>query len=81
MEKNRLPASTYDDLTSALLNPNHVLAEAPFTSEVVNAMRRVSRSDVPDMPDRIVSATAMFLGVPLITRDDRIRSSSVQTIG
>jgi PIN domain nuclease of toxin-antitoxin system len=80
IEKNRLPASAFDDLKTALKNPNHVLQEAPFTTEVVDAMRQVSRQDVPDMPDRIVSATAVFLGVPLVSRDGRIRASNVQTV-
>jgi len=79
-EKNRLPASAFDDLRAALSNPNHVLQEAPFTAEVVAVMRQVSRDTVPDMPDRIVSATAVFLGVPLITRDGQVRASSVPTI-
>jgi PIN domain nuclease of toxin-antitoxin system len=80
VEKNRLPASAFDDLKTALKNPNHVLEEAPFTAEVVDAMRQVSREAVPDMPDRIVSATAVFLGVPLISRDGRIRDSNVKTV-
>lgn len=37
MEKNRLPASFLDDLRRALVNPNHVLEEAPLTSDVVEA--------------------------------------------
>ena len=72
--------SAFDDLRTAPNNPNHVLDEAPFTVEVAQAMRQVSRTEVPDMPDRIVSATAVFLGVPPITRDERIRASNVQTI-
>jgi PIN domain nuclease of toxin-antitoxin system len=80
IEKNRLPPSAFDDLRVALNNPNHVLEEAPFTAEVVEVMRQISRAEVPDMPDRIVSATAVFLGVPLITRDGRIRASNVQTV-
>jgi predicted nucleic acid-binding protein len=67
-------------LRAALNNPNHIFDEAPFTAEVVAAMRLVSRADVPDMPDRIVSATAIFLGVPLLSRDGRIRASNVQTV-
>ena len=80
VEKNRLPASAFDDLKTALKNPNHVLEEAPFTADVVDAMRQVPREAVPDMPDRIVSATAVFLGVPLISRDGRIRASNVKTV-
>ena len=80
IEKNRLPASAYADLRRALANPYHVLKEAPFTAEVVEAMRRIPRESVPDMPDRIVAATAVYLGVPVISRDGRIWASSIQTI-
>lgn len=42
-------------------------------------MRQVSRADVPDMPDRIVAATGVYFGVPVISRDRRIRASNVVT--
>ncbi|MBZ5624490.1 MAG: hypothetical protein LAQ69_38195 [Acidobacteriia bacterium] len=58
IEKNRLPVSAYDDLKIALSDPDYVIEEAPFTGEVVEAMRQVPRAEVPDMPDRIVAATA-----------------------
>jgi predicted nucleic acid-binding protein len=40
----------------------------------------IPRADVPDMPDRLIAATATSLGVPLISRDGRIRASAVHTI-
>jgi len=80
VEKNRLPASAYEDLKNALADPEYVIEEAPFNGEIVEAMLKVPRADVPDMPDRIVAATGMHLGVPVISRDGRIRSSSVMTI-
>jgi PIN domain nuclease of toxin-antitoxin system len=80
IEKNRLPASAYEDLKQALANPNHVLEEAPFNAEVVEFMRHVPRVDVPDMPDRIVAATGLYFGVPVISRDGRIRASDIQTV-
>jgi PIN domain nuclease of toxin-antitoxin system len=80
IEKSRLPASAYDDLMAALRNPEYVLEEAPFDSHIVEAMRSVSRAEIPDMPDRIVAATALRFGVPVISRDGRIRSSTVRTI-
>ena len=48
IEKNRLPASAFDDLRTALDNPNHVFNEAPFTSEgrqghAAGVARRCSR--------------------------------------
>lgn len=80
VEKNRLPANAYADLKAALEDPDHVFKEAPLTVEIVDAMRQVRRSDVPDMPDRIVAATAAYFGTPVISRDGRIRASSLQTI-
>lgn len=79
-KKNRLPASAFDELRNALDNPKHVFKETPLTRDVVKAMQEVSREDIPDMPDRIVAATAVYLGVPVISRDGKIRASNVQTI-
>jgi len=80
IEKRRLPMAAYTDLRKALGNPNHVLEEAPFTMEVVEAMQRVARSEVPDVPDRIVAATAVYLCVPVISRHRRIRSADLRTV-
>ena len=80
VEKNRLPASAFDDLRRAPADPNHVLEEAPFTAEVVESMRQIPRADVPDMPDRVVAATGLYFGVPVISRDSRIRASNVRTV-
>jgi PIN domain nuclease of toxin-antitoxin system len=62
------------------LDPDCAIEEAPFTVEIVDAMRQVPRADVPDMPDRIVAATGVYLGVPVISCDGRIRSSNVHTV-
>jgi PIN domain nuclease of toxin-antitoxin system len=80
VEKGRLPASAYRDLTSALSNPAHVFTEAAVTADVVQSMRQVLRAEVPDMPDRIIAATAVYFKVPVISRDGRIRSANLQTV-
>ena len=80
IEKNRLPANAYTDLKAALDDPAHVLKEAPFTVEIVDAMRQVPRVDIPDMPDRIVAATAVYFGRPVISRDGCIRAANLQTV-
>ncbi len=80
VEKNRLPISAYEDLKAALQDSDYVIQEGPFTAEVVEAMRQIPRADVPDLPDRIVAATALYFGVPVVTRDGRIRASNLQTI-
>jgi PIN domain nuclease of toxin-antitoxin system len=80
VEKNRLSVSAYEDLQAALSDPEYVIEEAPFTAEVVEAMRQVPRAQLPDMPDRIVAATAAFLRVPVISRDGCLKSSNVRTV-
>ncbi len=67
-------------LTAALRSPDSVFEEAPLTADVVEAMRRIPRVDVPDLPDRIVAATALYFDVPVISRDSRIRGSGLEAI-
>jgi len=80
VEKGRLPASAYGELREALSDPDFVMAEAALTGEIVESMRLVQRDEIPDMPDRIIAATAMYFSVPVISRDGRIIASSVKTI-
>lgn len=79
-EKNRLPEAAYSHLKAALHDPHYVIEQAPFTSAIVETMRQVPRADVPDMPDRIGAATAVYFGVPVISRDGRIRAATIQTV-
>jgi PIN domain nuclease of toxin-antitoxin system len=47
---------------------------------VADAVAQIPRAVVPDMPDRIIAATAPNLGLPLVTADYKIQASSLQTI-
>lgn len=51
-----------------------------LTPEVADAVARVPRSEVPDMPDRIIAATALHLRVPVMSRDHKIQLSGVDTV-
>jgi predicted nucleic acid-binding protein len=51
-----------------------------FDEKIALKMAEVPREDIPDLPDRIIAATALFYGVPVLSRDARIRSSSIQAI-
>lgn len=53
---------------------------APLDRAVADTLEYVSRNEVPDLPDRIVSATAVALRVPMVSRDGKIRASQVETI-
>ena len=80
VEKGRLPAAARDRLIRALDDPAVACLIAPLDRTVADALEFVSRSEVPDLPDRIVAATAVALRAPLISRDRRIRASQVPTI-
>jgi predicted nucleic acid-binding protein len=51
-----------------------------LTEVVAESLELVPRKDVPDMPDRIIAATALHLGLPLVTRDGKIRAVNITTI-
>jgi PIN domain nuclease of toxin-antitoxin system len=80
VEKNRIIPTAFEDLVHALSDPEQAFTETPLTMPISDALRRVPRLDIPDMPDRIVAATALHLAVPVISRDGRIHSSTLETI-
>ncbi|MEG4329729.1 MULTISPECIES: PIN domain-containing protein [unclassified Microcoleus] len=61
-------------------NDDALLVEIPFDRNIALTLRQVDRSQIPDLPDRIIAATALYLNVPVISRDRRIQLSSIDTI-
>jgi len=43
-------------------------------------LARIPRDSIPDMPDRIIAATAKHLGLSLISRDSKITASGINVI-
>lgn len=80
VEKGRLPEVLLDRVYEQLGLADAALVVAPLDEQVASALRRVPRSEVPDMPDRIIAATALHLGVPLVSRDAKIRTSGLHTV-
>ncbi len=79
-EKGRISADLKARFETELKNGTSGLRLFNLTPEVVDAVARVSREAVPDMPDRIIAATALQLGLPLVSRDRRIQVSGIATI-
>jgi len=72
VERRRLPQTALERLRSALGDPNSGLLIAPVNAGVADAIPNIPRDVVPDMPDRIIAATALHLNLPLVTRDRRL---------
>ena len=79
-EKGKLPLDAIRKLDDALRDATSSIAVVPLDSNVARAMAQIPRTVVPDMPDRIIAATAAHLGVPLVTRDRQIQASGIKTI-
>ncbi len=46
----------------------------------IRVMQTLSRQLIPEMPDRIITATVLELGLPLITKDSKITAAKVVQI-
>lgn len=79
-EKGRISSRALDRLLETIASEDSVLVEIPFDHSVALALRQIPREQVPDLPDRIIAATAFYLAVPLISRDRRIQISGLLTI-
>ena len=80
IEKNRIEFVAMGRLDLAVNQPGSAFRAAPLTAEIAFRLSEIPRSSVPDLPDRVVAATALALGLPLVTRDGKIRASSIHTI-
>lgn len=80
IDKGRIVFTALDRVLARLTEANANLVAIPFDQNIALAMRQIERDQVPDMPDRIVAATALYVGVPVVSRDGKIKSSVVQTL-
>src|SRR5258708_3903557 len=80
VEKGRLPPDARQRLIRALDDPDTACRLAPLDRAVADALEFIDRTKVPELPDRVVTATAIVVQVPLISRDGKIQTSIVQTI-
>jgi PIN domain nuclease of toxin-antitoxin system len=77
VERNRVPKNTFDEVLNSIRAPGSGFLCAPLDLGVVTAVRSIAREAIPDMPDRVIAGTALSLDAPLISADQRIRTSGV----
>lgn len=80
VEKNRLDRQVLERLQRILAEEDTALEEIPLDRKLVATMQQVERAEVPDLPDRVIAATALHLECPLVTKDARITSSRISTV-
>lgn len=77
VEKNRFPKTLIEQVYELLAPPTSNYRLYPLDVAVLHAVPQVDKETVPEMPDRIIAATALSLGLPLMSRDHRITALSV----
>jgi PIN domain nuclease of toxin-antitoxin system len=81
VEKNRIPTSSLEQLLQLIDDPLVKLVVVPLDTPVAKAFTQISREIVPEMGDRIIAATALYLSLPLVTKDHKISNLlNIQTI-
>ncbi|KIH75475.1 PIN domain nuclease, a component of toxin-antitoxin system (PIN domain) [Geoalkalibacter ferrihydriticus] len=80
VEKSRIPQEALELLLEAIDDPSTGLVVDTVDLDAALAIQQIPRNDVPDMPDRLIAASALHFEIPLITRDEKIRKSPTQTI-
>lgn len=81
VEKGRIKPDVLTRITQELDEPDPVIVAVSLDRIVADTLASIPRADVPDMPDRIIAATALALGLPLVTTDTKIRAlTNVTTV-
>ena len=80
VEKGRIPKAFWEQALATIHDPSSSYQILPVDTRVAEAMQRIPRSLVPDMPDRIIAATAYAYNLPLITADSQIQQASITVI-
>lgn len=81
VEKKRIADEVLTRVLNAVDDPNVGIMFIPVERNILTAIRQIDRIIVPDMPDRIIAATALSLNLPLVTRDLQIQAlTTIQTI-
>jgi PIN domain nuclease of toxin-antitoxin system len=79
-EKGRIPQVALQRLTTALEKSTSRWSVISLDTSIALALSSITREVVPEMPDRIIAATAQYLGIPLVTRDTKIQAAGIQTL-
>lgn len=81
VERGRLVETVFDRLAIALDDPTTGVVSLPVDRTIAQTFRQIPRATVPEMPDRIIAATALSLNLPLVTRDLKIQQlTTIQTV-
>ena len=80
IEKGKVPAERFTQIIRMIRQPGEGLVEIAVDAEIARSLTRIDATRVPDMPDRTIAATALYLQVPIVSKDAKIQLSGLTTI-
>jgi len=80
-EKGKIKPTVLPKVLAEIDDPQPIIEVVPIDRAVADQLALIPRGTVPDMPDRIIAATALMLNLSLVTADTSIRAlTSVVTV-
>jgi len=73
-EKGKIKPTVLSKVITEIDEPQPIIEVVPIDRAVADHLAAIPRNTVPDMPDRIIAATALMLNLPLVTTDTSIRA-------
>lgn len=81
VDKGKLASQNLTSLMRYLKLHNSGFITKSLTEDIAQTLQQIPRQSVPDMPDQIIAATALYLNLPLVTKDHKIQAlQTIQTI-
>jgi len=73
VDSGRRPSQVLDDARSIV--DGEAFTVVPLDLPIIDKMAAISKDIVPDPFDRIIAATALAVGLPLVTADEQIQKA------
>ncbi len=80
IEKGKVPAGRFTQIIRMTRQRGEGLVEIAVDAEIARSLSKIDIAKIPDMPDRTIAATALYLQVPIVSKDGKIQLSGLNTI-
>lgn len=80
VERARFPQVLVTQVLERVDPPRDNYALVPLDSGVIRTLQTIDRALVPEMPDRIVAASAKYLGLPLLSKDAVFSKAGLEVV-
>lgn len=75
-EKGRIKPTVLPKVLAEIDQPQPIIEVIPVDRAVADHLALIPRVTVPELPDRVIAATALLLNLSLVTADTKIRALS-----